>query len=183
MKFYLAFVVAVIGVGMVAADENLKSKLQMALKSMLNENEELQMQSRDSMGRCESDTNRCNNQGTCTEDRWGSYYCKCQLPYMVGGADSSCYLRETRKQVEVPTRKSYISFRQCDWDTNRCDSHGECLPVDSDGMTWFSCKCGEGYEGNKNGGCSLTPATEVDDDDFRRKKEIMRQLAEFLQEE
>ncbi|XP_030841622.1 fibropellin-2 isoform X3 [Strongylocentrotus purpuratus] len=152
MKFNLAFVVAFIGVGMVAADENLMSKLQMALKSMLNENEELQMQSRDTKGQCESDTNKCNNHGTCTEGRWGTYYCKCVMPYRVRGADSSCYPIETREQVA----RTYPSFRQCIQETNYCDGHGGCLPGprDSDGRFWFSCKCGEGYDGNNKGGCS-----------------------------
>ncbi|XP_030841618.1 fibropellin-2 [Strongylocentrotus purpuratus] len=172
MKFYLAFVVAVIGVGMVAADENLKSKLQMALKSMLNENEELQMQSRDTKGRCDLATNSCNNHGTCTEgeDSRRTYYCRCETPYQVGGPDSSCYPR------------TYNSFSGCSQGTNYCDGHGGC--ESSDGG--YSCMCGKDYEGNPNGGCSpiAKRATEVDDDDFtERKKEIMRQLAEFLQEE
>ncbi|XP_030841625.1 fibropellin-2 isoform X6 [Strongylocentrotus purpuratus] len=151
MKFNLAFVVAFIGVGMVAADENLMSKLQMALKSMLNENEELQMQSRDTKGQCESDTNKCNNHGTCTEGRWGTYYCKCVMPYRVRGADSSCYpiVLETREEVEMLARK-YYSLSECSQGTNDCNENGEC--VEKDGKYW--CECGEGYEENEDGGCS-----------------------------
>ncbi|NP_999696.1 fibropellin-2 precursor [Strongylocentrotus purpuratus] len=160
MQFNLVFVVAVIGVGMVAADENLMSKLQMALKSMLNENEELQMQSRDTKGQCESDTNKCNNHGTCIEGRWGTYYCKCEMPFRVGIPDSSCYPPpEGKKDLEIEARDSE---NRCLSDTSNCDGHGICQLSTFGRNERYICFCALGFRNNNYGGCSPYTPREIE---------------------
>nr|XP_054765860.1 exogastrula-inducing polypeptide-like isoform X1 [Lytechinus pictus] len=162
MKTYLAFMVAIIGVGMVVAEENLKERLVMALKSLVQDNEELSLEARDSQTRCMMDTKNCNEHGSCVSDRWGSYYCKCTWPYRYGGSDSSCHPPPETKPEDLEMQARDTESR-CMTDTDECNGHGTCVQSTFGRRTGqFICRCDAGYKNNLNGGCNALTEREIE---------------------
>lgn len=58
--------------------------------------EDLDLESRDTKRECRMATKYCNDHGECVEDGRGGWYCKCELPYIVGGSESSCQRKSPR---------------------------------------------------------------------------------------
>eukprot|EP00057_Strongylocentrotus_purpuratus_P000788 XP_001183408.1 PREDICTED: exogastrula-inducing polypeptide [Strongylocentrotus purpuratus] len=157
MKVSLAFLVAIIGFGLVAAEDSLEERLQMALKRLLQKDEDLDLESRDTRHECRMATRYCNDRGECVEDGRGGWYCQCTLPYIVGGSDSSCQLPEGKTEETLETRDS---FATCERDTNKCDGHGKCR--NSTIGRSYICLCDTGYVSNAYGGCSEVDAREIE---------------------
>ncbi|XP_030841627.1 exogastrula-inducing polypeptide isoform X1 [Strongylocentrotus purpuratus] len=153
MKVALALLVAVIGFSLVAAEDNLEERLKMALKKLLQGDEVLNLESRDTRRACLMATRNCNDRGKCVQDKREEWYCQCEQPYMVGGSESSCYL-------PVPEGKNDLKMAACERDTNKCDGHGKCHK--STFGRGYICLCDAGYASNSYGGCSEVDAREIE---------------------
>nr|BAJ23051.1 epidermal growth factor II precursor [Pseudocentrotus depressus] len=158
MKVLLAFLVAVIGFSLVTAEGNLEERLKMVLKRLLQGDEDLNLESRDTRRACLRATSNCNDHGECVQDNREEWYCQCEQPYIVGGSQSSCYLPEDeREDLEMETRDTLAA---CERDTNKCDGNGKCQKS-SFGRSYI-CSCDAGYVSNSYGGCSEADAREIE---------------------
>nr|AAN10156.1 epidermal growth factor II precursor [Mesocentrotus franciscanus] len=158
MKVSLALLVAIIGFSLVTAEDNLEERLKMALKKLLQGDEDLNLESRDTKRACLRATSNCNDHGECVQDSRGDWYCQCEQPYIVGGSQSSCNLPEDKKKdLEMETRDG---FAICERDTKNCDGNGKCQKSTFGRI--YTCFCDAGYVSNSYGGCSEADAREIE---------------------
>jgi len=152
MKGVVAFML-VAGIALVSAEVS-ADKLSMALKELLGEleSQNLDLEARDSLGRCNTDTNYCNNNGECQRSRRfaATYYCVCDPGFKVDTSGSCTAL--TKREFALLDMSLRNTQGLCELETKNCNGVGDCVQGRYGGWRCM-CEDPKSYTIDQSGSC------------------------------